>query len=372
MIANKEILIDLFCRLVSCDSPSYNENAVRDAVVLELNSLGIAVEEDGAAEMIGGKCGNLYAKIDGDPSLEPILLSAHLDTVEPSRGKKAVVHPDGLITSAKDTVLGADDAAGLASIIHAVKNVIENGVSHRPVELVFDVCEEKYCVGIQRFDYSKIDSKQVYVLDLDGRVGRAAFHAPSIVQYRAVFRGRAAHAGFSPEEGLHAIKTAAEALNGITCGRTGDMTVNIGSISGGIADNIVPPECTVTGEIRGFNNCEVTAKTDEIGAKMRSVAEKNGLGCDFSKTVICKAFKTEEDSEICLNYAKACEKAGVKPEFIKTYGASTNNHWSEWGFCGLVISCGMNNCHSVEEWTTADELCRSAEIVYNIITDCKG
>ncbi|MBO4392401.1 MAG: M20/M25/M40 family metallo-hydrolase, partial [Clostridia bacterium] len=367
MITNKEKLLDLFCRLVSCDSPSYGENAVRDAVISELKSLGISVEEDGTAEKIGGTCGNLYAKIDGDPSLAPVLLSAHLDTVEPSVGKKAVVHPDGLITSAKDTVLGADDAAGLASILHAIRNVIEKGVSHRPVELVFDVCEERYCVGIQKFDYTKISAKQVYVLDVDGRVGRAATQAPSIVQYKAVFTGRAAHAGFSPEEGLHAIKTAAEAISKISCGRTGDMTVNIGSVSGGIADNIVPPECTVTGELRGFNNEEVAAKTDEIGALMKSVAEKNGLSCDFSRTVICRAFKTGENSEICRNYAEACKKSGVIPEFIKTYGASTNNHWSEWGFCGLVISCGMNNCHSVEEWTTADELCRSAEIVYNII-----
>ena len=272
MHTDKQRLLELFCRLVSCDSPSYGENDVRDAVVSELQDIGVDVEEDGAADLIGGTSGNLYARVDGDPSLEPVLFSAHLDTVEPSSGKKAVIHDDGMITSAGDTVLGADDAGGLASILHALRRIIETGVRHRPIELVFDACEERYCVGVQRFDYSRVCAGQVYVLDVDGRVGRAAVEAPSIVQYKAVFNGRAAHAGFSPEKGLNAVKAAAEAVTAIECGRIGDMTVNVGSVSGGIADNIVPPECTLTGEVRGFDDLLVRNKIGEISSVMRSSA----------------------------------------------------------------------------------------------------
>ena len=88
MHTDKQRLLELFCRLVSCDSPSYGENDVRDAVVSELQDIGVDVEEDGAADLIGGTSGNLYVRVDGDPSLEPVLFSAHLDTVEPSSGKR--------------------------------------------------------------------------------------------------------------------------------------------------------------------------------------------------------------------------------------------------------------------------------------------
>ena len=62
-----------------------------------------------------------------------------------------------------------------------------------------------------------------------------------------MFTGRAAHAAFSPEEGRHAIRAAAQAAAQIPCGRVGELTVNVGTIAGGTADNIVPDRCTVTG-----------------------------------------------------------------------------------------------------------------------------
>ena len=73
------------------------------------------------------------------------------------------------------------------------------------------------------------------------------------MSFRAEFTGRAAHAAFSPEEGTAlAIKAAAGAVSRIDCGRVGDLTVNVGTITGGTADNIVPETCVLTGEVRGF------------------------------------------------------------------------------------------------------------------------
>ncbi|MFR5761003.1 MAG: hypothetical protein ACLUFI_04835 [Oscillospiraceae bacterium] len=66
---------------------------------------------------------------------------------------------------------------------------------------MFDAAEESYCTGIQRFDFSRLRAKLAYVFDLSGPVGGAAYQAPSILSFRAVFTGRAAHAAFSPEEG---------------------------------------------------------------------------------------------------------------------------------------------------------------------------
>ena len=99
-----------------------------------------------------------------------------MDTVEPSKGKTAVVHSDGTITSDGTTVLGSDDLAGVVAILEALTCIVENNIPHPPIEIIFSVCEEKYCWGMNAFDFGKIKSKQAYVFDLDGEIGSAAIY----------------------------------------------------------------------------------------------------------------------------------------------------------------------------------------------------
>lgn len=68
----------------------------------------------------------------------------------------------------------------------------------------------------------------------------------------------------------HAIKAAAEAVSRIDCGRVGDLTVNVGTITGGTADNIVPETCVLTGEVRGFDHPLVLQKLAEIEEAVRA------------------------------------------------------------------------------------------------------
>lgn len=122
---------------MSIDSPSKGERQMCDYIKSRFDKLGIKYEEDDTGKVIGGNCGNLYAYIDGDKDLEPILFSSHMDTVEPSTGKKAVFGENGLITSDGTTVLGSDDLAGVAAILEALEEIVNNNISHRPVEILF-------------------------------------------------------------------------------------------------------------------------------------------------------------------------------------------------------------------------------------------
>ena len=94
---DEERITRQFVKLVSIDAPSYREREMADYLTKELEELGFSVEEDDSWKVYGGNCGNLYAHRSGSGS--PLLLGMHMDTVEPAKGKKAVVHPDGRITS---------------------------------------------------------------------------------------------------------------------------------------------------------------------------------------------------------------------------------------------------------------------------------
>lgn len=129
---NRDRLIRLFTELVSIDSPSRGEREVCRCISEKLRALGFDPKEDDVGEKIGGNTGCLYTYIEGSLPLPPLLFSAHMDTVEPSCGKKAVFHPDGKVTSDGTTVLGADDLSGVCAILEALTALKESG---KPIAL---------------------------------------------------------------------------------------------------------------------------------------------------------------------------------------------------------------------------------------------
>ena len=194
---DKNRLIVTFLHLTAIDAESGDEAEMRAYLTGALAKLGIPSETDDA--------GNLFARLPGTRTGDALLFSAHMDTVSPGRGKKAVRHPDGRITSDGTTVLGADDAAGIAAILEALTVIQENALPHPDIELLFTAEEERFCPGSARFDYKKLRAKTAYVLDLTGPVGTAAIAAPTILSVDVTVRGRAAHAGFAPEDGINAL-----------------------------------------------------------------------------------------------------------------------------------------------------------------------
>lgn len=360
-------LLTLFQRLVSIDSPSGGERGMCDTLREILKALGLDPQEDDTAEKIGGTAGNLYTYIEGTLDLPPILLSAHMDTVAPAMGKKAICHPDGTVTSDGTTVLGADDVSGLAAILEALFVLKADRLPHRPLELLFDVSEETYCTGIQKVDFSKIRSKEAYVLDLDGPVGCAAYQAPSIISFQCVFYGRSAHAAFAPESGIHAIKAAAQAIDRIPCGHVGKTTVNVGTVTGGIATNIVPDQCMITGEVRSFSHEDACKQMNAIEEICLKTAEEFGATAVFQNQTLCSAYCVDTKSPVVQRFQKACATLSLPGTLQQTYGGSVNNHFVPHGIDGIVVAPGMNCCHSCQEYTSLSELQKAANLVLTLM-----
>jgi len=365
MSANR--LYDTFSQLVSIDSPSLGERKVCDWLTAKLLSLGFEVCEDDPRK-IGGNSGNLYGFLRGNSSQRPILLCAHMDTVEPSRGKECVPHEDGTITSKGDTVLGADDFTGIAEIIEALTRLVESNKPHRPVEVLFSVAEEIYVCGVWHFDTSLLKSKEVFVFDLSGEIGRAAVKAPSIISFEAIFSGKSAHSGFEFDKGIHAVAAAADAVISIPMGQVDeDTTCNVGKIEGGTATNIIPEKCVIKGEVRSFSHDKARFRTEEIKKITAEAARKRGASCDFRITEHIKAYETPEHSAAALRFKRACDSLSLPCEFVKTFGGSDNNHLVNAGFDGLVVANAMYNCHSPQEYTRLREMETVVKLILEMI-----
>lgn len=368
MQINKERIISEFTKLVSIDSKSFCEKDMGIYIKKRLVSLGFSVFEDDAGKILNGNCGNIYGFKEGNTSLDPLLFCAHMDTVEPSEGKEAVIGEDGIIRSNGKTVLGADDFSGIAAILEALQTIEDKNISHRPIEVLFTIAEEVYCKGVQQFDFSKIKSKEAYILDLTGPVGFAAFKAPTILSFNIIINGKSSHAGFAPEKGIHSILAAANSISSLEIGRIDkDTTLNIGTIEGGIATNIVPDQCIVKGEIRSYSHKKALELLENIKQNFIDSAAKIKAIVDFHSEIHCEAYEIPINHPVIKRFERISNEQKLPTTLVETFGGSDNNILAKHGIKGVVLANAMNQCHSCEEYTTIDELCNIAELTKSLM-----
>lgn len=366
-IKNEEIF-EVFSKLVSIDSPSLQERKMADHVKALFAGIGVSLEEDATQSVTGSDAGNLFGRIEAENETgTPVLFAAHMDTVNPALGKKAILQEDGTVTSDGTTVLGADDLSGVTAIYEAVKYIKENKLSHRPIEILITVGEELYCKGANAFDYNKVTAKEAYVLDLSGPIGTAAYAAPTLVSFEAIINGKAAHAGFHPEEGINSILAAAKAIAVLPQGHIDDITTaNIGIISGGSGTNIVSESCHISGEIRSLDHEKALRILKKYQETFEREAEEIGAYLTWKETLNIHAYETELDSDVAKRYVDAVEKQKLIPVFEKTFGGSDNNVFAEHGIEGLVIATSMNQVHSCREYTNLSEIAQVAQILIEL------
>lgn len=368
MRINKDRLIACFTDLVSIDSRSFDERETGEFIQRHLEALGFSVSEDDAGKRFNGSCGNIYGFKKGGLEGEPLLFCAHMDTVEPSGGKQAIIGENGVIKSNGKTVLGADDCAGIAAILEALHVLEERSIPRRSVEVLFTIAEELYCKGAEQFDFSRINAKEAYVLDLMGPIGLAAHKAPTILSFNVTVTGRSSHAGFAPQEGVHSIAAAADAIGKLRMGRLDEeTTLNVGVIQGGLATNIVPERCSVSGEIRSYSHAKALRTADVVKKHFADSAGVLGASIDFQLQLHCEAYETRLDHPVVKRFERVCGERGLQAVLQPTFGGSDNNCLAKHGIHGLVIANAMHQCHSCEEYTTVEELCAIAELTLSLM-----
>ncbi len=373
-MVNRDRLAQIFEHLVKIDSVSKEEGAVCNEIRKKLESMGGKTYVDGAGKKIGGNTGNLIARFNGNIRVPPLLLNAHMDTVEPGRGI-AVVFKDGIFTSDGTTILGADDKSAIAIIFETIMVLQENNIPHGPLELVFTICEEIGLLGAKNLDFNLIASKYGYTLDTSGTEGIVT-RAPAAIRLELKLYGKDAHAGVAPEEGINAIFIASNAIAGLNLGRIDhETTCNIGMVKGGIATNIVPNLVTIKGEVRSHDNEKLNKVADRIVSSFTAVVEKYksifpGSGLPRLEVSIDHDFPLTniyDDHPVVLLAQKAAANLGRKLSVKTTGGGSDANIFFENGIITGVIGTGMRDMHTVRESIRLDDMTRTVELLLEII-----
>lgn len=364
---NQERLINTFINYVKIDSESLEEKVFAEKVASDFREIGAEVSFDEAYKIVGGSVGNLYCKIEGDKSLEPILMSAHMDTVKPGKGIVPIIEGN-IIKSDGTTVLGSDDKAGITCILEAVRFAKENNLKYPTIEAVFTICEEIGLKGSKNLDYSKITAKKGIVLDSGGDAGKIITAAPGQLKLTGEFIGKSAHAGVAPEKGISAIQMAAHAISNMKLLRIDEeTTANIGTIEASYATNIVPEKVKILGEARSRDNDKLKAQGEHMMKCIQEACEKFGGTFEGGLTHSYSGYKYTEDDSFIKEIKEACEKAGLTPELAVSGGGSDVNNMVEKGIKAVNLGCGMDKVHTTSEQITIDNLINTTKLLIELI-----
>ena len=348
-------LIERFVRLCEIPSPTGAERAIADAVTDELRALGIAAEEDGAAAAAGAGAGNLIARIPGREPDRWLLLCAHIDTV-PVTGPINVVEADGVLKTAGETILGADDKAGVAVLLELAA-LFASDTPPIGLELVFTVAEEHGLRGAKELDLAALRSQVGLVLDHAAPLEEIVVAAPTYHHLVAEFEGAEAHAGIAPEEGRSAIAAACAAVSAMQLGRLDEgTTANVGRIEGGTAANVVPGRCLVEGEARGIDADRAAAAIGAMADACTGAASDHSCDLDIDLTEFFRGYRIPPSSPALRVARAAVTRVGLEPREVATGGGSDVNALRVRGFdCALLPNGAVDN-HTPAESISIERL----------------
>jgi acetylornithine deacetylase len=226
-------VFELTRALIDIESITNNEERVAQYLFHHLAPL--AARYGGHVELmeVEPRRHNVFAQF-GEPLV--VTLSTHMDTVPPFVASRE----DG------DHIWGrgACDTKGIiAAMVAAVQRMLEAG--ERGFGLLFVVGEERNSAGAYRAAQTPRGSR--YIINGEPTENKLALGSKGVLRYEVVATGRMAHSAY-PELGDSAIHKLIDALGDIrrlelpADGLLGPSTLNVGTLSGGRAPNVIADE----------------------------------------------------------------------------------------------------------------------------------
>lgn len=366
---DQQRLVAEFTELIQIDSPSKHEREVVNYIKHCLNQLGLEVIEDDAGKAIGGNAGNLICRVPGTVEGSPsILLVVHMDTVESNHGVMPIISQNVIKTDGT-TILGADDKAGVAAVIEALRQLKAQNLPHGPLEIVFTVAEEAGLLGVKALDYSKLQSRLGFAFDAGAPVGTVVTSAPGEEGILIKILGKEAHAGVNPDAGVNAIWVAGHMLSKFPMGKLGEgVSGNIGVISGGTATNVVPEQVVMHGEIRALRIEDIAEAVQGWQGTAHQVADQFAAQVEFRSNRLYQPFVLTEAHSTVQIAQRAIGQLDIQPELVARGGGSDTNIFNQQGIECVNFGIGVARNHSKEEYIPLEQLVLAAKLVLSVIT----
>lgn len=309
----------------------------------------------------------LLRSYDGSRIEFPADPSLSLDPADDDELRACLGHD--LVFTQGDTLLGADDKAGLAVIMEAARILTENpAIPHGPVRIVF-TCDEEIGYGVKHLEPAQIGAVVAYTLDGagSGEIEDETFSADAAT---VTITGVNIHPSIGKGRMVNAVRLSAMFLDRLpkrrmspetTDGRDGFLHPL--TIEGGVG------EVKIGFLLRSFDTADLAVQADLLREIARQVER------DFPEATVRvdvrKQYRNMKDGIAKLPQAvtfaaEATRRAGLEPKHKIIRGGTDGSQLTEKGLPTPNLSTGEHNPHSPLEWTCLEEMEAAVRVVVEL------
>ena len=358
----------------------------------ELEELGLTTELDDHAYLFG----TLPSKIESET--KTIAFLAHLDTanfnsenvnprvieykggdIDLNEGGKTMAVRDfpnlasyigqRLVVTDGTTLLGADDKAGIAEIMAALKILKDNPtIPHGEIKVAFTP-DEEIGRGPALFDVEKLGADLGYTVD-GGPLGELQFENFNAASADITVRGRSVHPGSAKNKMKNAILIACEFNAALPAEERPEHTegyegfFHLDEMNGRVEETIL------NYIIRDHDMDKFQAKKERMNKTAQNLNKKYGEGTvevTMSDSYYNMKEKIEPYMYIVENAKQAFEMAGVQPQISPVRGGTDGAQLSYKGLPCPNIFTGGENFHGEFEFISVESMEKAVEVILNII-----
>jgi tripeptide aminopeptidase len=399
-------LLDRFLRYVRVDTQSRRDNARSPSTPGQLMLGRVLVAELREAGLLDAELdehGYVMATLDGAgrPDHGPVIgLIAHLDTSPdaPGTGVEPIVHrqyPGGvlelprdgtrldpatmpeleakqghdIVTSSGDTLLGADDKAGVAAIMAAVAHLAAHPELPRPTLRVAFTPDEEIGEGATLFDIERFGARCAYTID-GSELGELQDETFSAVEAIITVHGVDVHPGQATGKLVNALRLASQIIAALPSDRLTPETtegregfIHPYELAG------TPARARIRTIVRDFDeeqlerHVSLLKRTVEqiVGAEPRARLE-----LDVRRQYRNMRRYLENAPQVTAAAEEAIRAEGIEPLRKPIRGGTDGSRLSEMGLPTPNIFTGGHEYHSVREWASVQDMAAATATVIRL------
>jgi tripeptide aminopeptidase len=398
-------VLDRFLRYVRIDTQSRRDRTSSPSTPGQLDLARVLVDELLAAGLSDAQIddnGYVVATLPGNAGVngDAIGLIAHMDTSPdaPGRGVEPIVHRgyDGgvlalpregtvldpasmpelegkvghdLVTSSGDTLLGADDKAGVAEIMAGVAYLAAHPDLVRPTLRVCFTPDEEIGEGATLFDVNRFGARCAYTLD-GSSLGEIQDETFSAYEVSITIRGVEVHPGQATGKLVNALRLAARIVASLPADTLTPETTS------GREGFIHPTELTgrpgkahLRFIVRDFDDRrldEHLALLERVAREIVGADPRAQLEFDVHEQYRNMGGVLREVPEVTAAAEAAIRAEGIEPIRQPIRGGTDGSRLSEMGLPTPNIFTGGHEYHSVREWASVQDMSAAAAVVVRL------
>lgn len=271
-----------------------------------------------------------------------------------------------LITADGNTLLGADDKAGITEIMSMLENIINSNIEHGDIYVAFTP-DEEIGKGTDYFDFSKFKADFAYTVD-GGELGEISYENFNAASIKIDIEGVSTHLGTAKNVMVNSQLIANEIINLIpkeypqtTEGYEGYYHLDA------IEGNVTNTKMKVL--IRDFEKENFENRKQKINEIVEKLNKKynNCIKIEISDTYYNMKDKISKHMHLIENAKKAMKNVNVEPLIHEIRGGTDGSDLSDKGLPCPNLGTGGHNFHGIYEYICLEDMEKTAEILKEIV-----